>query len=269
MSDEVKNQENEHREEVSSTQATVEEQTNDGSKVIEKSVIVEPLPEAPVKPLTQQFKLFSYTGDNDKAKISNWVRLYESLGQRADWSHDDLKWNMASYLEGEAFDFYVEHVLAKELEWTQARQVMLDRFNKYDIEPYMEFLSFKWSPQMELKEYFKKMRALGYDAGIDTKAMLSGLTRGLPVHLRTEMDSVTSLQQWCAVASCLQQRLEESSHYNKHHSNWKGGRRGGNGNANRGTRGQSKRNSHQNPSSEHQNVSAHNGSNHVIEHNEA
>lgn len=247
MSDENKqHQEDEHKE-VSSTQTTDEQPTGTADRQPQsKEKVITPLPTTTVKP-SSGFKLFSYNGDNSKAKIMNWIRMYENLAARSGWTDEEMKWNLASYLEQEAFDFYVEHVLSKNLEWSEAKQSLLKRFDQFEIEPFMEFLSHKWTPQLELKEYFKKMRALGVAAGLKEEDILSGLTRGLPVHLRSELSFVTSLQQWVAVAFCLQQRLEDNhGHYNKNQS-WKGRRNSRNNRQNK------PRNNHQQTlQSEHQ-----------------
>ena len=218
MSEENKqqqHQEEEHKD-VSSTQTTDEQKAAEQPK--EK--VIQPLPSTSVKPATIHFKLSDFSGDYSGAKIANWIRLYESLAKRSDWSEEEMKWNLASYLEQEAFDFYVEHVLSKkDFEWKQAKQSIVQRFDQFEIDPFMQFLSHKWTPQIELKDYFKKMRALGVAAGLKEEDILAGLTRGLPAHLRSELSFVTSLQQWVAVAFCLQQRLDEHGGY---HKSWKG-----------------------------------------------
>jgi len=246
MAEEHKQQDNDNKE-VSSTQ-----QQNDGEQkadVKPKEKVIEPLSTTSVKPSTP-FRLISYTGDNSKVKIANWIRMYENLAARVDWSDEDMKWNLSSYLDQEAFDFYVEHVLAKDLDWKQAKQSIVTRFDQFEIEPFMEFLSHKWSPQIELKEYFKKMRALGIAAGLKEEDILAGLTRGLPVHLRNELSFVSSLQQWVAVAFCLQQRLDDNhGHFHKNQP-WKG-RRGGR-NQNRNQNNKSRSNHQQNLQSDHQ-----------------
>jgi len=220
-------QDEEHQKEVSSTQTT-EDQTIQKTAEQPKEKVIEPLVVSKVKP-NSNFKLFSFTGDHCGAKIMNWIRMYENLAARSDWSEEEMLWNLSSYLEQEAFDFYVEHVLAKNLDWKQAKQLMIKRFDQYELEPFMEFLSHKWTPQIELKEYFQKMRALGYAVGLKEEDIISGLTRGLPVHLRSELSFVTSLQQWVAISFCLQQRLDENSYGNRP---WKGRRN--NGGRNRG-----------------------------------
>jgi len=227
----------EENKEVSSTQQT-DEQSVEKQR---KEKVIQPLPECDLKPAAT-FKLFPFSGDNSKVKIQNWIRMYESLAKRSGWSQDEMKWNMSSYLEDEAFDFFVEHVLTKGEDWQQVKQVMLQRFDQFEIEPYMEFLSHKWSPQIELKEYFKKMRGLGVAAGLKEEEILAGLSRGVPVHLRSELSFVTSLQQWVAIAFCLQQRLDENgNHYSKNQP-WKGRR---NQNRNQ-SRSSNKRSNHQN-----------------------
>lgn len=84
----------------------------------------------------------------------------------------------------------------------------------------MQFLSHKWSPKAEtIKDYFKKMRALGFSSNLKEKDILAGLSRNLPKHLRDEFSCVTSLQQWISVAFLLQLRFEGRSHqsnFNKH-----------------------------------------------------
>lgn len=237
MPEDNKSHQEEESKEVSSTQQTTDEQNGEKQR---KEKVIQPLPECDLKP-SATFKLFPFSGDNSKAKIQNWIRMYESLAKRSGWSEEEMKWNMSSYLEEEAFDFFVEHVLSKEQDWQQVKQTMLQRFDQFDIEPFMEFLSHKWSPQIELKEYFKKMRALGVAAGLKEEEILSGLTRGVPVHLRSELSFVTSLQQWVAIAFCLQQRLDEhGNHYNKNQP-WKGRRNQG-----RNQSRNSKRTNHQN-----------------------
>lgn len=223
--EENKQHHEDEQKEVSSTQTTIDDQTavpKSGQPPKEK--VITPLPVVAVKP-SASFKLFHFSGDDSEAKIMNWIRMYENMATRSGWSEEEMKWNLPSYLEREAFDYYVEHVLSKNPDWTAARQAMVQRFDQYELEAFMEFLSHKWTPRIELKEYFKKMRGLGMAANLKEEDILVGLTRGLPVHLRSELNFVTSLQQWVAVAFCLQQRLEDTnSNYNKQ---WKGGRRGG------------------------------------------
>jgi len=165
------------------------------------------------------FKLFSFNGDNSKVKISNWLSLFENLAKRSNWSEEEMQWNLANYLDEDAFDFYIEHVLSKDSNWNEAKKAMLERFDQYEIEPFVEFLSVKWTPQIELKEYFKKMRALGIASGLKEEDIVNGLTRGVPAHLRNELLVVKTLQQWANVAHLLQQRFTD--HNSKRNGNWK------------------------------------------------
>ena len=217
--------------EVSSTQTNGDEETV-SSKISQppKERVITALPMTDVKP-SASFKLSSFSGDDSEIKIINWIRMYENLALRSDWSEEAMKWNLPSYLEAKAFDFYIEQVLNKNLNWWQAKQLMVRRFDQYDLEPFMEFLSHKWTPRIELKEHFKMMRALGMEAGLKDEDILTRLSHNLPLNLRQELDFVTSLQQWVAVAFCLQQKLDENNpNYNQ--KSWKG-RRGGRGNSNR------------------------------------
>ena len=224
----------EEQKEVSSTQATTNDQAADPKPEqpapLEK--VITPLPDSDVKP-SAPFKLFSFIGDNSEVKIANWIRVYESMANRSGWSDDEKTWNLPSYLEQEAFDYYVDQVLIKNPDWKQAKQSMLTRFDQYDVEAFMEFLSFKWSPRVELKEYFKKMRAMGMASNLREEEILAGLNRNLPTHLRTELQFVTSLQQWVAVAFCLQQKVDQNNSSNYSKGTWKG-RRGGRGNSRSG-----------------------------------
>jgi len=264
MSEDSKIHQEEENKEVSSSQPTSTHQTNGDAHPL-KVKDTTPLPETNVKPSTTHFKLCSFIGDDCKMKINNWIRMYESYAKRCDWQPDEMKWNLPSYLEEQAFDFYVEYVLSKDLDWEASKQSILKRFDQYETESFMEFLSCKWSPQMDLKEYFKKTRALGIESGLSDEEILQGLTRGVPAHLRTELSLATSLQQWVAIASCLEDRLK-GSYYNKHQS-WKGGRRnnsGGRGGNRPGNRPKS--NHQQNHLQNESHVTAMNGNEH---HNDA
>lgn len=233
MSDENnKQQPEEEQKEVSSTQATTSDQTADPKPERPASLAksVSPLPDSDVKP-SAPFKLFSFIGDNSEVKIANWIRVYESMANRSGWSEDEKTWNLPSYLEQEAFDYYVEHVLTKNPDWKQAKQAILTRFDQYELEPFMEFLSLKWTPRMELKELFKKARSVGMATGLKEEEIIAGLNNKLPQHLRNELTFVKSLGQWVAVAFCLQQKVDQNqnnSNYGK--GPWKG-RRGGRGNS--------------------------------------
>lgn len=187
-----------------------------------------PLPDVDVE-IKPALKLANFSGDDSNVKIANFIRIYENLAKRTKWSEEEMKWNLVSYLEEDALDYYVEHILAnEELDWKQAKENTIRRFDQFQIEPFMEFLSFKWTPDMKLKHYFNKMRALGVASNLDEKKIIDGLTRGLPMNLRAELTSVTDLLQWSSVAQMLQQRLDDHHPYNKHQS-WKGRR----GNRNR------------------------------------
>lgn len=248
-----KQHQDDEQKEVSSSQATTtttDDQTTATPKVEQKPKVFVALPSSDAKPATSDsFKLFSFSGDHSEARIMNWIRVYENMADRSGWTDDQKKWNLPSYLEADAFDYYVEHVLSKKLDWTQARQQLVQRFDQYELEAFMEFLSHKWAPRMELKEYFKTMRGLGMAAGLKDEEIIAGLNRGLPPNLRSELDFVTSLQQWVAVAFCLQQRLEDSS--NPSYKPWKGGRRGGRGNNSRGNPNGKPRNNMQMPGDHH------------------
>lgn len=263
MAEENKQHQEDEPKEVSSTQATTDDQTvTPKADQPPKEKVIVALPSTDAKPPTSaSFKLFAFIGDNSEAKIMNWIRMYENLADRSAWSDEEKKWNLPSYLEQDAFDYYIEHVLSKDLDWKQSKQAMVQRFDQYELEAFMEFLSHKWSPRMELKEYFKKMRGLGMAAGLKDEEILAGLTRGLPVPLRSELNFVTSLQQWVAVAFCLQQRQEENG---SNYKPWKG-RRGGRGNSRGGNPNKSRNNLQM--SGDHNLAS--NSSNQNIDHNDA
>lgn len=249
----VEHQDEQTKDEVSSTQTT--EQKTPKNDLREKLAI--PLPDVDVE-IKPTLKLANFAGDNSNVKIANFIRIFESLAKRSNWSEEEMKWNLVSYLEEDALDYYVEHVLAnKEIDWKQAKKNTIDRFDQFQIEPFMEFLSFKWTPDMNLKQYFKKMRALGVASDLDEKKIIDGLTRGLPSHLRTELSHVTDLLQWSAVAHCLQQRLDDRNSF-KHGNNgpWKG-------------RGRGNRNRQNKPRSGHQQNEHLNASNTVGSHQTA
>lgn len=227
MSD--KQHQEEEQKEVSSTQ-----QTSTTDQIQDKGFQPEvkeytPLPTTDVKSKSS-FKLFSYTGDKCAAKILNYIKMYENLAQRAGWTDEEMKWNLVSYLEEEAFDYYIENVLSKanDLDWEKAKQSILSRFDRYESDPYMDLLRYKWSPRVSLREHFIRVRALGINANRSAEDIIKHLNRIVPAHYVAELGHATDLQQWSNVCSVLEAKdiQQKNSHNNGGYNQGKWNRRG-------------------------------------------
>ncbi|UYV62959.1 hypothetical protein LAZ67_2002623 [Cordylochernes scorpioides] len=181
------------------------------------------------KPVEQQsftsnFDLPKYDGQN--FDVTSWLKFFNKKCQQNHVDEDYKLKNISKYLDGEAFNFYIE-TLQDIDDWRELEQKLLSYFTVKDSNLFSKFLNLKYNDKDDLDNYFKEKSSLAKKLNLDTPLLLEALTEGMPNYLNKYLIAarVKETSDWIRIATQLkystnQEKQQPSTSNNDNRQNF-------------------------------------------------
>ncbi|UYV84619.1 hypothetical protein LAZ67_X002847 [Cordylochernes scorpioides] len=181
------------------------------------------------KPVEQQsftsnFDLPKYDGQN--FDVTSWLKFFNKKCQQNHVDEDYKLKNISKYLDGEAFNFYIE-TLQDIDDWRELEQKLLSYFTVKDSNLFSKFLNLKYNDKDDLDNYFKEKSSLANKLNLDTPLLLEALTEGMPNYLKKYLIAarVKETSDWIRIATQLkystnQEKQQPSTSNNDNRQNF-------------------------------------------------
>ncbi|UYV72011.1 hypothetical protein LAZ67_9001548, partial [Cordylochernes scorpioides] len=192
-------------------------------------VILSKMPPKIEKPVEQQsftsnFDLPKYDGQN--FDVTSWLKFFNEKCQQNHVDEDYKLKNISKYLDGEAFNFYIE-TLQDIDDWRELEQKLLSYFTVEDSNLFSKFLNLKYNDKDDLDNYFKEKSSLAKKLNLDTPLLLEALTEGMPNYLKKYLIAarVKETSDWIRIATQLkystnQEKQQPSTSNNDNRQNF-------------------------------------------------
>ncbi|UYV85121.1 K02A2.6-like [Cordylochernes scorpioides] len=132
-------------------------------------------------PIPNTIEIPKFNGQN--LNIISWLKFFNKKCLQKHLDEDFKQNNISNYLEGEAFNYYIEE-LQDINNWGEIEQKLTSYFTINDSNLFSRFLNLKYNDKDDLEQYFKEKSALANKLNLEKTLLLEALTDGMPDHLK-------------------------------------------------------------------------------------
>ncbi|UYV84377.1 hypothetical protein LAZ67_X001970 [Cordylochernes scorpioides] len=169
-------------------------------------------------PYPNTIEIPKFNGQN--LDITSWLKFFNKKCQQNHFDEDYKLKNISNYLDGEAFNFFIEQLQDID-NWGELEQKVLSYFTVKDSNLFSKFLNLKYNDKDDLDIYFKEKSSLAKKLNLDTPLLLEALTDGMPNYLKKYLIAarVKETSDWIKIATQLkystnQEKQEPQCKYN-------------------------------------------------------
>lgn len=161
--------------------------------------------------MTDNKALIKYNGTDKPLTAKVWMMMFERHAHRLRCSSKDKLLYLDTFLEGSAITWFANEVILKGTnDWEELKDSFLKRFDRTIDEPLTQFMEFRLTKEMDIKEYYEELMRLAQPIGLKEEFLIEALTHGVPVQYRTHIKAAgpTSTQNWLSIASAWERELK-------------------------------------------------------------
>ncbi|UYV82318.1 hypothetical protein LAZ67_21001690 [Cordylochernes scorpioides] len=169
-------------------------------------------------PNPNTIEIRKFNGQN--LDVISWLKFFNKKCQQNHFDEDYKLKNFSNYLDGEAFNFYIEQLQDID-NWRELEQKVLSYFTVKDSNLFSKFLNLKYKDKDDLDIYFKEKSSLAKKLNLDTPLLLEALTDGMPNYLKKYLIAarVKETSDWIKITTQLkystnQEKQEPQCKYN-------------------------------------------------------
>lgn len=151
--------------------------------------------------------------------IEAWLKYFNYKCNKANLDDFWKESNIASYLENESFNFFIE-VIKEEDSWEIIQNTLICQFSKHDSNIFSQFLNLSLKDESDLNDYFKQKTLLGKKLNFNDALLVEGLTNGLPLYLKKLLivSQIETPSKWINIANQLIQANASQNMKNKEYT---------------------------------------------------
>lgn len=175
-------------------------------------------PALPSRPAPRGGAITRFNGGDTRLQAGAWLAVFETVYKGVD--PEEKTRDLASYLAGDALDWYAHEVADQDADWPTVRQRFLSRFGTACIDPGVLLMERRKRRSESVQAYALEMNRLMRQTGVKDSSAIAILTNGLPPHYRSHLlaSKPRDFDTWLAAALVAEHDERRSARGGRHGS---------------------------------------------------